>query len=79
MSDQFTVNWWEHLFNSAASKIKDNEDKKDDEYKKEMEKEAEKETINSNPLNKKSFYYSRFTKVYSFLIFVRLGFVFHFI
>ena len=66
MSDQFTVNWWEHLFNSAASKIKENDT--DAPKQQQVEKKEEKEeTSNSNPLNKKSFYYSRFTKVKSFI------------
>jgi hypothetical protein len=65
MSDQFTVNWWEHLFNSAASKIKENDADapKQLQQQQQVEKKEEKETSDSNPLNKKSFYYSRFTKV----------------
>lgn len=69
MSDQFTVNWWEHLFNSAASKIKENDatDAPKQPKQQQVEKKEEKETNNSNPLNKKSFYYSRFTKVKNFI------------
>ena len=75
LSDEFTVNWWEHLFNHTAKKI-DKATKKaqvavQTAVKEEEEKEAktaEEKTaspekagvqLNSN----KSFYYSRFPKV----------------
>jgi hypothetical protein len=79
-SDEFTVNWWEHLFNSAANKIKETSslssqspppqivetsktNAKESEIKEADDDDDDEQETNGNPLNKKSFYYSRFTKV----------------
>ena len=68
MADQFTVNWWEHLFDKTASKIPNSvkQQATTDETVVETPKEPEIKEKKAEPkslLNNKSFYYSRFTKV----------------
>jgi hypothetical protein len=64
IADQFTVHWWEHLYNTTSSKIKP---KKNDDAESEAipkEKVEEKpEPASKGILNRKDYFYSRFQKV----------------
>jgi hypothetical protein len=60
MAEEFTTNWWEHLFNHTAKKI----DHSSDAIVVPVEKSVDqKEQLDQgNPLQKKSFFYSRFQR-----------------
>jgi hypothetical protein len=66
MSDQFTINWWEHLFNHTAKKIDKKLENKEDAVK-ESETIVNKDDLNNEAASskleqRKSFFYARFQK-----------------
>lgn len=63
MAEEFTSNWWEHLFNHTAKKIDHSAEPVVEKKVKEADKPDEVESSSkANHLQKKSYFYSRFQK-----------------
>ncbi len=65
MAEEFTVNWWEHLYNNTADKIdtKKAHNKIDSEPVNDTAEVKEKAEKYNTIMNRKGYFYSRFQKV----------------
>lgn len=63
MAEEFTSNWWEHLFNHTAKKIETTQDNVLAETE-----PVKKDEAKPNDDQRKSYFYSRFQKVIFYLL-----------